>query len=157
MSVEEAVEILENRELRGSPNPFNCSIAVMQEEVAIETILDELKRLREAEKWVPDAGAALAELDEWIEATGCIAVGTSWHSELRWLFEQYLTLPTGPEDEKRGRWIYEVVESPDAPFGVARFTCSECGWFHTHEFNYCPNCGAKMDLQTGPEEGESHD
>jgi hypothetical protein len=50
VSGDEAVEILENRELRGNPNPFNCSIAVMQEEVAIETILAELSRLREAER-----------------------------------------------------------------------------------------------------------
>ena len=51
----------------------------------------------------------------------------------------------GAEAERHGQWIYEDVDSPDAPFGISKFTCSECGWYFAHEFNYCPDCGAKME------------
>ena len=45
-----------------------------------------------------------------------------------------------------GRWVNKTKEV----HGMVdeRFDCSNCGqvyWFACPDFNYCPNCGAKMD------------
>ena len=45
-----------------------------------------------------------------------------------------------------GRWIEK--EYVDEPYGgYYLFHCSECGFPNARERNYCPNCGAKMDLE----------
>ena len=45
-----------------------------------------------------------------------------------------------------------VVHGYDTSGGMSLFTCSVCGWHcwdtycgDTDTYNYCPNCGAKMD------------
>ena len=56
-----------------------------------------------------------------------------------------------------GRW--ESVKNPQWP-AYSHDKCSLCGWWNTknalcydgrkkpgHALNYCPNCGAKMDLE----------
>ena len=53
--------------------------------------------------------------------------------------EYLMPLPT-IEERKEGRWI-------DAKWDGEK--CSLCGWsiddiYYTKQFNYCPNCGAKM-------------
>ena len=50
------------------------------------------------------------------------------------------------EEVRHGKWI----ELP--PFKNI-YTCSLCGRWGEHHWNYCPNCGAKMDLEC---ENESH-
>ena len=41
-----------------------------------------------------------------------------------------------------GRWI----ESTNTDYMMSQFTCSECGVkYIAKTWNYCPNCGAKMD------------
>lgn len=48
-----------------------------------------------------------------------------------------------------GRWVETTVDT----FGSVKHICSECGkyrlysWSDYKECNYCPNCGAKMDLK----------
>ena len=39
------------------------------------------------------------------------------------------------DERKRGEWIKA---------GNYHFLCSKCECIWAHEFNYCPNCGAKM-------------
>ena len=42
-----------------------------------------------------------------------------------------------------GRWVYEPVE-----FTYEKdIKCSVCGEYVNSATNYCPNCGAKMDLK----------
>lgn len=41
---------------------------------------------------------------------------------------------------KRGVWNYN---SKIGTFKV--WTCDQCGWNYEAEFNFCPNCGAKME------------
>ena len=59
---------------------------------------------------------------------------------------------------RHGRWI--SVKNPQWP-AYSHDQCSICGWWNTknavcrdggkynraHSLNYCPNCGAKMDLE----------
>ena len=42
-----------------------------------------------------------------------------------------------------GKWIYRDVDGWVRPFWE-RYMCSVCG-DASDNFNYCPNCGAKMD------------
>ena len=44
---------------------------------------------------------------------------------------------------RRGRWIYGTVRGERVPI------CSECrrDTGISYEYDYCPNCGAKMDLE----------
>lgn len=48
------------------------------------------------------------------------------------------------EERKTGRWRRRLV---DSGFN-ADWHCSECGWktsLEEHGYNFCPNCGAKME------------
>lgn len=46
------------------------------------------------------------------------------------------------EPVKHGKWfIDDDFDSPN--FG--RYKCSECGEWNHDNYNYCPDCGAKMD------------
>lgn len=42
---------------------------------------------------------------------------------------------------KHGRWIYHQYKE----FPIGRYECSVCGARHDMPWDYCPNCGAKMD------------
>lgn len=53
-------------------------------------------------------------------------------------------LPSAQPMRKKGRWKRRLV---DSGFN-ADWHCSECGWktsLEEHGYNYCPNCGAKME------------
>lgn len=46
--------------------------------------------------------------------------------------------PTADVQEvKLGRWEYNQDVIP-------YWVCSECAYYVTHEYKFCPNCGAKM-------------
>ena len=50
-----------------------------------------------------------------------------------------------------GRWVHTTKEDDDWGGTFHRFTCSACDWSMGDNpdgwGNYCPNCGAKMDLE----------
>lgn len=49
------------------------------------------------------------------------------------------------EPIRHGEWIYKEYK-PTKGDAIGFYECSECGhasWIK--EYNYCPNCGAKMD------------
>lgn len=51
------------------------------------------------------------------------------------------------QEVKHGQWEEERLVS-----GEIKYTCSKCGQVFQGEsldFNYCPNCGAKMDGKVG--------
>ena len=52
-------------------------------------------------------------------------------------------------EPKRGRWIWKMVL--DKGTGSMGYVCSECGrdYWHGNAFNYCPNCGARMENENG--------
>ena len=68
-------------------------------------------------------------------------------------------LPSAQPERKKGKWIYGEDE-----YGIDGYHCDKCGffvpWDYAHKFinyiedyNFCPNCGAKMD----EEEENTHD
>jgi len=61
-----------------------------------------------------------------------------------------------PAEPKRGRWIYCEDSTADCVDG---YRCDQCGffvpWDYKHkgidfiqDYNFCPNCGAKMEVTT---------
>lgn len=59
-----------------------------------------------------------------------------------------------PEDVapvRHGRWImtaYTTISKRNRIISNKRFSCSECAYTNgRNKSNYCPNCGAKMDLE----------
>lgn len=48
--------------------------------------------------------------------------------------------PLTLEHIRHGRWL------KNTRFKQERRACSECGFDSAFEFNFCPNCGAQMDL-----------
>lgn len=55
------------------------------------------------------------------------------------------------EQERHGRWVmtlYATTSKRGRVISNKRFACSECGYSNGRkQSNYCPNCGAKMDLK----------
>lgn len=56
------------------------------------------------------------------------------------------------QEVKHGKWIDEQLDK----FRKWKSTCSVCGWYGVsnydsyvdiYDFEYCPNCGAKMDKE----------
>ena len=50
---------------------------------------------------------------------------------------------------RRGKWIHEKIESAESSIGFflsATCECSLCHTFVQQESNYCPSCGAKMEV-----------
>ena len=45
---------------------------------------------------------------------------------------------------KHGRWIYKPYEKDEA---IWLYHCSECNAVSASAWNYCRECGAKMDLE----------
>lgn len=89
---------------------------------------------------------ALEEYDAWIESTGALPKGTSYYYECRGCIEEVPAADVEPV--RHGRWVKYA----------GKLICSECkkyppmkdesgGWRTYHEWPYCPNCGAKMDLE----------
>lgn len=48
-------------------------------------------------------------------------------------------------EPKTGRWTTEHGDHVHAELRPIYIYCSECGMVSTVMWNYCPNCGAKMD------------
>lgn len=77
--------------------------------------------------------------ENWIAGTGVEAPAV-WKKDIE-------SAPTIYPEQKRGKWGEKYIEDAE-PFLRRRFYCSACGEWQTYgETNYCPNCGAKMDMK----------
>lgn len=62
----------------------------------------------------------------------------TWYHALSWAIQAL------NEQQRTGRWI-KTGQSFVFPEKFRNYSCSECGYdIDKTEFNYCPNCGAKM-------------
>lgn len=69
----------------------------------------------------------------------------------QWLSEEFEIVDTPAveaEPVRHGRWVRTEVDFWEGGMKTHRFACSECCFQkNTLTGNYCPNCGAKMDLE----------
>lgn len=56
------------------------------------------------------------------------------------LYQIIRYMPPAQPEQRTGKW---VMNDHIGTFKI--FTCSECGWNSEAPFNFCPNCGAKME------------
>jgi rubrerythrin len=89
------------------------------------------------------------------------AINCATSNEFRYkIVEDIKTLPSVTPKPKIGRWR-EDANKIDAQFGRHTYICSECGkyaeyfisgtevWWDRIKPNFCPNCGAKMEVENG--------
>lgn len=99
-----------------------------------------------------DADVVIENIDGWLNCVGNVMIGKghpyTW--VLMGCIEDAPTIEAEPV--KHGRW----VEKPLDNFRKVEVQCSMCGWrgvdnYDSYvdicDFNYCPNCGAKMDAE----------
>ena len=56
------------------------------------------------------------------------------------------TIPTIEPGRKTGKWIY--VECIDGEgLGAVAWKCSECGEIYKNDYNYCPHCGSRNEVE----------
>lgn len=72
-------------------------------------------------------------------------------AELLWLLTTRINdLPTITAERKTGRWIEDTKQSEKHIEKI--YYCSNChnfeAWGEYEKFNYCPNCGARMEQKT---------
>lgn len=53
--------------------------------------------------------------------------------------ERFSGIPSIESKQKNGKWIVHLYK-----LGRERYECSECTGRCDLEYNFCPNCGAKM-------------
>jgi hypothetical protein len=94
-------------------------------------------RLIDADALLP--GFVVCKVTEYDES-GC---GMSYKAVPVKAIENAPTIDAEPV--RHGRWNYADVRKS---FGVLHgVKCSECGVEGVSSYNYCPSCGAKMDLE----------
>ena len=81
-----------------------------------------------------------------IDAIEDINPSVAW---LNYAVDIIKALPSVQPEQKRGKWIV-IMNEPNITFDECK--CSECGvveYFNKgwKKFNYCPNCGAIMDME----------
>lgn len=56
-------------------------------------------------------------------------------------------LPSVRPQLKTGHWIVDVDKWGDVITTVNGYRCDKCNAFNTDRDNFCPNCGAKMEVE----------
>lgn len=116
----------------------------IKEETIRAVLLDTEKKMAQINK-----EAALAEMDYYISAKKLIEdILEARGIEIETVPKLIRLIKAQPRQEpKRGRWI-ESTEPSAKPIGEI-YVCSNCynfeAWGETELYNYCPNCGARME------------
>lgn len=85
--------------------------------------------------------AAIEALDGEIEITGRTNA-EAVKGYVRLVKDRLERLPSAQPERKKGKWINRSLNILYPEW--ERYTCSVCGE-HSNRYDYCPNCGAKMD------------
>lgn len=56
-------------------------------------------------------------------------------------------LPSVTPQPRTGRWIDQQDNGRKVMAFWERYECSECGCHHNNDAKFCPNCGAKMEVE----------
>ena len=97
------------------------------------------------EKLMHDAADAIEALNRLVDLNTERCEGL--RKQLREAQEQYEKHLNELEQQlpKRGEWIYKPKDAIEMMFTLPK--CSVCGHESSDANNYCPNCGAKMEVQ----------
>lgn len=74
--------------------------------------------------------------DDWNQ--GVVTTWANAYSEIADMIDDQ------PSVERRGHWIFNPSDAIELMFTKPK--CSECGFESADGGNYCPNCGARMEL-----------
>lgn len=151
---EEAIERLDREWGIEELEPCEDAISRQAVDVRLEEIINEMETIFAdiREKNVDDSVCGLCEYDcdHGLDGSsfGCLGFEKDdcfkLKDEYRKEWANTEALPSVAPQPKAGRWIEEYI---GGPYDV----CSECrqkltkGYF---KYNYCPNCGAKMELES---------
>ena len=68
-------------------------------------------------------------------------------NEPRWSDNEIVNfLKSRPSAQRTGRWIFETLDGTPGYRPTVMF-CSKCGRVSIADYSYCPNCGARMEVQ----------
>ena len=87
-------------------------------------------------------------MDEYIERNGLLKWAIEFYPNEKVFASAVINAPAADVQEVRhGKWIYV-----DGVLDWADYKCSECGYIEkfgddTCLYNYCPECGAKMNME----------
>ena len=81
-------------------------------------------------------------VSDWLKQYGQDVLHKKYKFSLMYIWKNLMDLPSA--QPKTGKWIDTISANPE----IKRFRCSECGYHITlTKENYCPNCGAKMEVE----------
>ncbi len=92
-----------------------------------------------------DGDKAVEQINEWLNQTRAIPLNTSYHFELLSCIEDCPTIDAVPV--VRGEWkpIFKGADTCECSVCKSKgFSDSDFGFIATP---YCPNCGAKMEVE----------
>ncbi len=72
-------------------------------------------------------------------------IGNGWNVALKECRERIDSAPTISPDDVRGVGNWIPLDYSDEAYGNM-YKCAKCGCSEIGEPNYCPNCGAKMEV-----------
>lgn len=99
-----------------------------------------------------DADALIKQLTEVVQRANKNAAYTGNRSaELTWdIAVKYIkNAPTVELEQKKGKWYLRGITQYD----VLPYICTVCGKEANYVYDFCPNCGAKMDEAMSAKEG----
>lgn len=99
----------------------------------IKRLKEDNEELRERQTYIDRYGT------EWLTSAKDVPNYAYEHGYADGMAEVKAQLP------KRGEWIYKPKDAIEMMFTLPK--CSVCGHESSDANNYCPNCGAKMEVQ----------
>ena len=90
------------------------------------------------------------DADDWLKQYGQDVLHGKYKFSLMYIWKNIMDLPSADVVQVRhGKWKYKGVCGIENNIAIRRYKCSECreDIVCDYPYNFCPNCGAKMDAQ----------